>query len=230
MKPLCTNESAIVFHYGFKDFPAAANMNNPCLNYFPSERDHFARNQVGNLFYLTAVVVTKGKKNATPLMLIMMLNGRKKNEKKSVSGRLVLFDGDHTEMTYAAAELLADVFSKVTIVTPRERIATDCSLVNRQQIYQRLYDRRVEILTSHVPASLDDLEDGRLRVANVYNANEQLLDGIAAITYATARAPSDELRSPLAAEGFDVVTIGDCHAPRALLAATRQGYQVGNGL
>ena len=156
--------------------------------------------------------------------------GLKKNEKKSVSGRLVLFDGDHTEMTYAAAELLADVFSKVTIVTPREKIATDCSLVNRQQIYQRLYDRRVEILTSHVPASLDDLEDGRLRVANVYNADEQLLDGIAAITYATARAPSDELRSPLAAEGFDVVTIGDCHAPRALLAATRQGYQVGNGL
>ena len=92
--------------------------------------------------------------------------GLKKNEEKSVSGQLVLFDGDHTEMTYAAAELLADVFSKVTIVTPRERIATDCSLVNRQQIYQRLYDRRVEILTSHVPASLDDLEDGRLRVAS----------------------------------------------------------------
>ena len=28
----------------------------------------------------------------------------------------------------------------------------------------------------------------------------------------------------------DVVTIGDCHAPRSLLAATRQGYQVGNSL
>ena len=156
--------------------------------------------------------------------------GLKKNEMKSGSGRLVLFDCDHTEMTYAAAELLADIFSKVTIVTPRERIATDCSLVNRQQIYQRLYDRRVEILTSHLPVSLDDLEDAQLRVANVYNADEQLLDGIAAMTYATARAPSDELRSPLAAEGFDVVTIGDCHAPRSLLAATRQGYHVGNGL
>jgi thioredoxin reductase len=133
-------------------------------------------------------------------------------------------------MTYAAAELLADIFSKVTIVTPRESIATDCSLVNRQQIYQRLSDRRVEILTCHVPVSLDDLEDAQLRVANVYNADERLLDGIAAITYATARAPSDELRSPLAAEGFDVVTLGDCHAPRSLLAATRQGYQVGNSL
>jgi 2,4-dienoyl-CoA reductase-like NADH-dependent reductase (Old Yellow Enzyme family) len=151
-------------------------------------------------------------------------------KKKSESGRLVLFDCDHTEMTYAAAELLADIFAKVTIVTPRERIATDCSLVNRQQIYQRLYDRQVEILTSLMPVSLDNLEDAQLRVSNVYNADEQLLDGIAAITYATARAPSDELRSPLAAEGFDVVTIGDCHAPRSLLAATRQGYQVGNSL
>jgi len=156
--------------------------------------------------------------------------GQKKKEKNRESGRLVLFDCDHTEMTYAAAELLASFFSQVTIVTPRERIATDCSLVNRQQVYQRLYDRRVEILTSHVPVSLDDLEDAQLRVANVYNADEQLLDGIAAITYATARAPSDELRSPLQAAGFDVVTIGDCHAPRSLLAATRQGYQVGNSL
>lgn len=160
--------------------------------------------------------------------------GRKKNEKKSEEksepGRLVLFDCDHTEMTYAAAELLAEHFSTVTIVTPRESIATDCSLVNRQQIYQRLSDRRVEILTCHVPVSLDDLEDAQLRVANVYNADERLLDGIAAITYATARAPSDELRSQLTAEGFDVVTIGDCHAPRSLLAATRQGYQVGNSL
>ena len=156
--------------------------------------------------------------------------GLKKNQKKSVSGRLVLFDGDHTEMTYAAAELLANFFSKVTIVTPRESIAADCTLVNRQQIYQRLYDRRVEILTSLMPVSLDDLENAQLRVANVYNADEQLLDDIAAVTYATARAPNDELRSPLAAEGFDVVTIGDCHAPRSLLAATRQGYQVGNSL
>ncbi|MBT8422221.1 MAG: FAD-dependent oxidoreductase, partial [Gammaproteobacteria bacterium] len=62
-------------------------------------------------------------------------------------GRLVIVDRDHTEMTYAAAEMFAGIFSRVAIVTPRERIASDCSLVNRQEIYQRLHDRHVEIVT-----------------------------------------------------------------------------------
>ncbi len=31
----------------------------------------------------------------------------------------------------------------------------------------------------------------------------------------------------LAAAGKNVVLVGDCYSPRSLLAATRQGYQVG---
>jgi len=102
--------------------------------------------------------------------------------------------------------------------------------VNRQQIYQRLYDQGIEILTSLEPASLDDLEDGRLRLTNVWSGAEHWLDEIVAITYSTARAPNDQLLKPLQAAGIEVLTIGDCHAPRSLLASTRQGYQVGNSI
>ena len=56
------------------------------------------------------------------------------------------FDQDHTEMTYGAALKLLDRFARVTIVTPRERIASDVALLNRQSIYQQLFDRRVEII------------------------------------------------------------------------------------
>jgi hypothetical protein len=157
---------------------------------------------------------------------IVQFLGRSSRE----SGRVVIYDCDHTEMTYAAAEKLADVFEYVAIVTPRERLATDCSLVNRQEIYQRLYDRNVEIITSCKLTDLDDLEDGRLRLTNVYNGASQFLDDIAAITYSTARVPCDELRPDLESAGVQVLTIGDCHAPRSVLAATRQGYQVGNSL
>jgi thioredoxin reductase len=149
--------------------------------------------------------------------------GRKAGE----AGRVVLFDEDHTEGTYAAAELLAENFDHVTIVTPRERLATDCTLVNRQEIYQRLYDRDIEIITSHAPLGLDELEDAELKIVNVYNGREQILTDIAAITFATARAPLDAIRPELESRGLTVHTIGDAHAPRSVLAATREGYRLG---
>ena len=75
--------------------------------------------------------------------------------KTSGNGRLVIFDKDHTEMTYAAAEFLSHRFTEVIIVTPRDRLASDCSLINRQKIYSRLYRCGVKIITSSEPANLD---------------------------------------------------------------------------
>ena len=61
---------------------------------------------------------------------------------------------------------------------------------------------------------------------NVYNGEPVVVDDLAAITYSTARVPRDELRQPLEARGITVHTIGDCHAPNSVLAATRQGYRI----
>jgi 2,4-dienoyl-CoA reductase-like NADH-dependent reductase (Old Yellow Enzyme family) len=158
--------------------------------------------------------------------LMQSMLGRNTQE----SGRILLFDCDHTEMTYAAAERLTELFEHVTIVTPRDRIASDCSLINRQEIYQRLYDRNVEIVTSCELRDVDGLEDARLNAVNIYNGAVTAIPDIAAITYSTARVPCDEMRAPLKEQGMDVQTIGDCHAPRSVLASTRQGYQVGNAL
>ncbi|MBL8199691.1 MAG: FAD-dependent oxidoreductase [Chromatiales bacterium] len=155
--------------------------------------------------------------------LLVSLRGRTTKEQ----GRLVLLDQDHTEMTYGAALKLLDHFARVTIVTPRERIASDVALLNRQSIYQQLFDRRVEILTNLEPRSLDGLEDGRLTLSNVYNGDATEIDDVAAVTYATPRVPNDRLRAILEAAGREVHLAGDCHAPRSVLAATRQGHAVG---
>ena len=155
--------------------------------------------------------------------LLISLRGRATRE----SGRLVLFDQDHTEMTYGAALKLLDRFAQVTIVTPRERIAADVPLLNRQSIYQQLFDRRVEILCNVEPRSLDGLEDGRLTLLNVYNGDSIELDNVAAVTFSTPRVPNDELRAAFEAAGREVHLVGDCYAPRSVLAATRQGYEVG---
>ena len=62
------------------------------------------------------------------------------------------------------------------------------------------------------------------------NGAVTVVPDIAAITYSTARVPCDELRVPLEEKGIEVQTIGDCHAPRSVLASTRQGYQAGNAV
>lgn len=145
-------------------------------------------------------------------------------------GRLIIVDQDHTELTYAAAELFAARFSAVTIVTSRERIAHDVSLINRQGIYQRLHDLGVALLCNVEPHSLDPLEQAELAVRNVYSGEVTLLQDVVALTHASSRVPNDQLLKPLQDEGLDVRTIGDCKAPRSLLATTREAYRVAAGL
>jgi hypothetical protein len=67
-------------------------------------------------------------------------------------------------------------------------------------------------------------------LANIYNLDRSEINDIAALTYATARVPNDQLSYPLRARGLDVRVIGDCYAPRSVLAATREGHALGNAL
>ena len=156
--------------------------------------------------------------------LLISLRGRSLREE----GRIVLFDQDHTEMTYAAALRLADQFSKVTIVTSRERLAADVLLLNRQSIYQQLFDRRIEMVTNVEPQGIDGLDEGRLYLTNVYNGDVAELNDVVAITYATSRVPEVGLKKTLEAKCRETYLVGDCYAPRSVLAATRQGYQAGS--
>ncbi|MEM1091236.1 MAG: FAD-dependent oxidoreductase [Pseudomonadota bacterium] len=145
-------------------------------------------------------------------------------------GTLVLVDCDHTEMTYAAAELFAGLFEKVVLVTPRERFASDVSLINRQGIYQRLHDKGIELLTCLEPVNLDDLGEAQLALRNVYNQHEQMVDEVVAITYAGPRQPNLELLAPLEEAGIEVMRVGDAAAPRGVMAATGEGHRVGSAL
>lgn len=158
--------------------------------------------------------------------LVATLMGRTESQR----GKMVIFDKDHTEMTYDAAEYFSCLYDEVILVTPRERIAEDVSLVSRQAIYRRLYVQRVRIITSCEPCADSAFEEGALKIANIYNGDVIEISDIAAVTYATPRRPNDELLAPLLAEGLDVRVIGDCFAPRSVLAATREGHALGNQL
>lgn len=148
-------------------------------------------------------------------------------------GCAVIFDQDHSRGTYAAAELFAQHFARVVIVTPREMIARDEPTVTRQRIYQRLYERRVEIILLSELAGDSAFEQGEVSYSNVYNGDRGLLEQVSLLTYSTPRSPVVPLPdSALSGDDINdnamrVHCIGDSHAPRGMLAATRDGHALG---
>jgi 2,4-dienoyl-CoA reductase-like NADH-dependent reductase (Old Yellow Enzyme family) len=143
------------------------------------------------------------------------------------AGTAVIFDMDHTEGTYAAAEFLHSRFARVVIVTPRDTIANDIAVVTRQGILRRLSEKRVEIVTLAEPRWSETFEQGKLQYANVYNGDIGIIDDVAFFAYATPRVPADGLVEPLRAAGVDVQVVGDCRSPQDLLAATAEGHAAG---
>jgi len=145
-------------------------------------------------------------------------------------GTAVLFDMDHTEGTYAAAELLRRLFDRVVLVTPRERIAGDVPLVSALGIHRRMAQKKIAILTHSELSPRSDLEAGIVRCANLYTGELTDIPDAALLTYSTPRAPCNTLVSPLRAAGVSVDEIGDCYAPRTVMAATTDGYRAGIAL
>jgi 2,4-dienoyl-CoA reductase-like NADH-dependent reductase (Old Yellow Enzyme family) len=145
-------------------------------------------------------------------------------------GTAVLFDMDHTEGTYAVAELLAKCFDRTVLVTPRERVAADVPLVSALGIYRRLSQKSIEIMPFSELSAESALEEGIVRVSNVYTGKLTEIANVSVLTYSTARAAEDNLAEPLRTLGFEVHEVGDCRQPRTVLSATSEGHRVGLSL
>ncbi len=143
-------------------------------------------------------------------------------------GTAVLFDMDATEGTYAAAEVLRRLFDRVVIVTARDRIAEDVPLVNRLGIVRRLAQRGIESMALGRIDAASSLEDGVIRVGNIYTGALTDIPDVALLTYATPRAPDLGQIEAFASAAEEIHVIGDAYAPGTTMAATAQGHRVGN--
>jgi hypothetical protein len=142
-------------------------------------------------------------------------------------GTAVLFDADHTEGTYAAAEALRLRFERTLIVTPRDTIASDVQMVTRQGILRRMAEQHITVVPMSEPRWSDGCEEGRLELVNLYNGDTVLVEDLSLLTYATPRVPDDALAEPLRAAGITVVAVGDARAPGEMLFATASGNAAG---
>ncbi len=149
---------------------------------------------------------------------------------KKQTGSAVIFDMDHTEATYAAAELLRTLFDRVFIITPRETIAEATAIVTHQGIVRRMREQRIAVVPLSEPRVGGDWEGGRLEYADMITGDPGAIDDVTFFAYSTPRTPNDELAAPLRAAGIELRMIGDCRAPRGLMVATAEGHAAGNAV
>ena len=159
----------------------------------------------------------------TSIAHVLRLRGRQ-------PGTAVLYDMDHTEGTYAAAELLHARFARVVVVTPRDSIAQSTPLVTRQGILRRLSEKRIETAVLAEVRLDEAFEEGRVRYVNVYNGDARVIDNVAFLSWSTPRAPDCTLLEPLREAGLEVRVIGDCRSARGMLEATSEGHAAGNSI
>ena len=145
-------------------------------------------------------------------------------------GAAVIFDMDHSEGTYAAAERLKALFDRVVIITSRNSIADDMSLVTRQGVHRRLATSHIETVFLCQPLWSAAFEDGVLEYRHLYTGQIGAVKDVALLAYSTPRARNDTLAAQLRSHGIEVLAVGDCLSPRDLLAATADGHAAGNAV
>jgi 2,4-dienoyl-CoA reductase-like NADH-dependent reductase (Old Yellow Enzyme family) len=140
-------------------------------------------------------------------------------------GVAVLVDEDHGPATYGVADLLAQRFERVILISSRPRIAGAVNHCSAIGVYRRLYDAGVEIRPSLETRSFIDRQ---LTIANVFSGREEVLDDVDLVVYVTPRLARDALAASL--DGTVTHLIGDCRSPRNLLAAIQGGHALGEAL
>jgi len=138
-------------------------------------------------------------------------------------GTAVLYDHDHTAMTYAVAESLAAGHDRLVLLTPRTDIARGVNYCSAIGIHRRLHTLGVEIVTAARPL---DFEDGRVRYEDVFSKRVSKIEEVGTFVYATPRRADDGLAADL--EGSELHLVGDCMAPRNLMVAIHEGHAIGN--
>jgi 2,4-dienoyl-CoA reductase-like NADH-dependent reductase (Old Yellow Enzyme family) len=143
-----------------------------------------------------------------------------------IAGSLaVLVDEDHGAAIYGVADLLAERFSRVVLISSRPNIAGKVNHCSAIGVYRRLYGAGTEIRPSLETVGF---EGQCLHLRNVFSGAEEMLEGVSLIVYATPRQARDALAGEL--DGAPVHLAGDCRSPRNLLAAIQGGHAVGEML
>ena len=139
------------------------------------------------------------------------------------SGRVVIYDDDHYYMAGAIAERLALAGHSVVYMTPQARVSSWTEMTNEQHFVQaRVLDVGVKVIanTTLIRACADSVTH-----ACIYTGVEQRR-ACDTLILVTSRDSNDTLYRELRARGVsNLVCIGDCEAPGAIVHAVYAGHK-----
>ena len=145
-------------------------------------------------------------------------------------GTAVVYDCDQTAGTYDTVMLMLKRVDHVAIITPREELAHEESIVARQGIFRRLLKNDVHIIPFSEISTDSDFIEGQVTYRNVVTGRASTISDVSLLTYSTPRIPNVDLLAPLRAAGHEPHLIGDCLSPRYLMSATQDGHAIGNAI
>ena len=129
---------------------------------------------------------------------------------------------DQTPAVYGAAELLAERFARVVLLTPAPETARFVNLMSRMGVERRLALLGIDVRRLTEPVAR---EGARVTCRHVITGAETVIEEVALLTYATPRAVRDELAGTLAMAGVEATLIGDCLLARDAASAIHDGHR-----
>ena len=137
----------------------------------------------------------------------------------------VLIDEDGTAATYGVADLMAQNFKSVILVTSRPRVAASVNHCSAIGVFRRLYGANIQIQPAQQVLSFVDKV---VTLRNPYNAVESKISDVDLLVYSTPRISNDQLADEL--DDPLIEKIGDCRSPRNLMTAIQNGHAIADAL
>ncbi len=142
--------------------------------------------------------------------------------KAPAGDRVLVIDDQGGQESTGAAEFLLDEGRQVEIVTPHYSVGEDLGPTNKPPVYARLYAKGAQMQATW---ELAGVEDGLIRLRNMFAGNEIERDDIDVLVYSYGGRSVDELARSLEGKVKELYNIGDSFAPRSLHHAIVEAYK-----
>jgi 2,4-dienoyl-CoA reductase-like NADH-dependent reductase (Old Yellow Enzyme family)/thioredoxin reductase len=135
---------------------------------------------------------------------------------------LVLAQDDHLA-PLAVADFLAGTGRAVTLV---QGTTGPAPLVSRYLVGSALARLDEQGVLLRANEQVTRIEVGRVHVRHVYSHRVRVLEDVDSVVLSCSAEPNSSLHEELVARGVDAHVLGDAFAPRRLVWATRQAYEL----
>lgn len=139
----------------------------------------------------------------------------------------VVRDGGWGRAGLSAAELLAEMGCRVTIVSAEFVIGETIPPIIRTPLFKHLLGHGAELKSAE---EVVRLEARTVVLRNVYSGRESRIEGVDLLVDWNGPMMVEELAGAARAAGKTVHVIGDCVSPRAIDVAVAEGALAGRGI